>query len=80
MALNTDGDAIRALLSGDPQQVAAAGLRGVDADARFSPEMLRSLEAAGFKDPGVPMTVAQLARALVAGAIPPGTQIVREVR
>jgi hypothetical protein len=75
--VNEDGDAIRSLLSGDPQQIAAAGLIGTDADSRFSPELIRSLEASGFKEPGVPMTVTQLAQALMAGAIPPDTQIVR---
>ena len=75
--MNEDGDAIRVLLSGDPRQIAAAGLVGADADARMPPELLRSLEEQGFKEPGVPMTVTQLARALVAGAIPSDTQIVR---
>lgn len=70
-------DAIRSLLSGDPRQIAAAGLVGTDADSRLPPEVLRDLEAAGFKEPGVPMTVTQLAQALMAGAIPPDTQIVR---
>jgi hypothetical protein len=78
--MNVDGDVIRSLLSGDPEQIAAAGLVGMDADSRLSPEILRSLEAAGYKEPGVPMTVTQLARALVAGVIPSDTQIVRRVR
>ena len=78
--MNEDGDAIRRLLSGDPQQIAASGLVGTDADSRFSPELIRSLENLGFKDPGAPMTVTQLARALMAGAIPPDTEIVKRVR
>jgi len=78
--MDPNGDVIRSLLSGDPEQIAAAGLVGTDADSRLSPEVLRSLEAAGYKEPGVPMTVTQLARALVAGVIPSDTQIVRRVR
>jgi len=73
-------DVIRILLSGDPGSVRAAGLIGVDADSRFSPELLRSLEAAGYKRPRAAMTVDQLARALLDGAIPQDTQIVRRAR
>lgn len=69
--------ALEVLLGGDPQAISAAGLVGVDADSRFSLDALRRLEAAGLKSPGRPMTVTELARAILSGAIPPDTQIVR---
>lgn len=78
--MNDGGDAIRVLLSGDPEAIQAAGLRGVDADAGFGPELIRHLEALGLKRPGRAMTVTELARALVAGAIPSDTEIVRRLR
>ena len=78
--MNEDGDAIRVLLSGDPKAIYAAGLRGFSADAAFGPELISRLEALGFKQPGRAMTVTEMARALVAGALPPGTEIVKRVR
>ena len=77
--MNDDGDAIRVLLGGDPRAIHAAGLRGVDADAAFSPQLISQLEALGFKRPGRPMTVTELARALVEGVIPPDTQIIKRL-
>jgi len=68
--------AMEILLRGNPQEVAAAGIRGADADAAMTTEQIAALEAAGLKAPGRPMTVQQLAMAIEAGLIPQDTRIV----
>jgi len=67
---------IDVLLRGDPAEIAWQGIGGVDADANMSVGQTLAAEEAGLKDPGRPMTVTQLAKALLAGLIEPGTKIV----
>lgn len=64
------------LLRGDPEEIAAAGLVGQDADAAMTDSQIAAAERAGLKTPGKPMTVTQIARAVLAGILPQGTKIV----
>jgi hypothetical protein len=69
--------AMDVLLQGNPQAISEAGLVGVDADSSLTRAQIAELEARGFKQPGRPMTVTQMAEAIMAGVLDPGTQIVR---
>lgn len=79
--MNSEGDSIRSLimqilLRGNPQEIADAGLVGADADAEMTDAQIAAAERAGLKSPGRPMTVTQIAQAVLAGILPPRTQIV----
>jgi len=65
------------LLRGDPKEISANGIVGIDADSNQLNDSHRmAAEEAGMKVPGSAMTVTQLAKALLAGVIPPETKIV----
>ena len=66
--------AMEVLLRGNPKEIGASGLVGLDADS--DPRIAAAAEDAGFKSTGVPMTVNQQAKAMLAGVIPPETKIV----
>jgi len=69
--------AVEVLMRGSPEEIAANGLVGIDADSNQLTDAHRiAAEEAGLKTPGMPMTVTQLAKALLSGVIPPETKIV----
>lgn len=74
----TPREILDVLLRGNPSEISRHGLVGLDADSKLPMENIAALEEMGFKMPGKPMTVQQLAMALVAGAIPPNTRIVEQ--
>jgi hypothetical protein len=76
--LATPDWAMEVLLRGSPSQIYEAGLVGADADSALTAPQLAELEALGFKTPGRPMTVTQMAQAVMAGVLSPDTQIVKE--
>jgi hypothetical protein len=65
------------LLRGNPKEIGYNDIRGVDADSGFSVSQLQALEEAGLKEPGQAMTLTQLAKAVMAGLLPPSTRIVQ---
>lgn len=66
---------IDVLLRGDPDEISWQGIGGVDADAAMSVSQILAAEEAGLKEPGRPMTVTQLAKALLSGLLDPRTKI-----
>lgn len=74
----TPREILDVLLRGNPSEISRHGLIGMDADSKLPMENIAALEEAGFKMPGKPMTVQQLAMALMAGLIPPSTKIVEQ--